>query len=605
MKKTAETLPQVILNMYERATTTPAIKYKTKQGWQSYSWKEYFEQIETQALGLLNLQVKPGDRIAIFASTRVEWCIADWAILGIGAITVPIYQTMTAEDLEFVLNNSGSKILIMENRYTMKVFNQIKDRCPTVEKIIMFDSETSTEPDLLSWTQIQKMGSDRRAKNQNNGNPKEFSDLCKKPVADDMATILYTSGTTGQPKGVVLAHRQAISEVHDCFNYVGVTSADSALTFLPYAHILGRIEHWGAAYIGYTLAFAESIDKIRSNLLEIHPTIMVAVPRIFEKIYSSVWAQVESNIATNKIFRWALAVGLRVADHKLKHEPIPLTLYAPYQLAKTLALHKVTELFGGKLRFAISGGATMPRDIANFFHACEILILEGYGLTETTAAITVNAPFDYRFGSVGKPVGDVELRIAEDGEILVKSDKVMKEYYKNDEATKESFSERWFHTGDIGEILSSGDLKITDRKKDLIKTAGGKYVAPQRLEGLLKAHSYISNILIHGDQKKYIVALLTLDKGFILNFAKDKGVKYSDYASLLQSPQVLELVRKGVAETNTHLASFETIKRFAVLPEDFTVEAGELTPSLKVKRKVLDKKFKREIDALYSGSKGD
>ena len=595
--KKMDTLSQIVLAMKDRVNDIPAVKFKRDNTWHTYSWKQYFEEIEIVALGLLGLGVETGDRVAIFSNTRMELCLADWGILGIGAVTVPIYQTMTPEDLEYVLNNSGSKILIMENRATMKVFNQIKERCPGIEKVIMIEEDSSSGSGNLSWGELQKMGTDRK---KIAANSDEFTQRCQKIKIDDTATILYTSGTTGLPKGVVLAHRQGLSEVSECFTYVGVTVNDVSLTFLPYAHILGRIEHWGAAYIGYTLAFAESIDKIRTNLIEIQPTILVAVPRIFEKVYSAIWAQVESNIASNKIFRWALAIGLRVAEQKLKHEPISLALFAQLQIAKKLALKNVTAAFGGHLRFAISGGAPMPRDIANFFHACDILILEGYGLTETTAAITVNAPFDYRFGSVGKPVGDVELKIAEDGEILVRSDKVMKEYYQDAQATQEAFTDRWFHTGDIGEIMPSGDLKITDRKKDLIKTAGGKYVAPQRLEGLLKAHSFISNILIHGDQKKYIVALLTLDKGFVLSFARDKGIQYSDYAMLLQNPQIQEMVRKGVAETNRHLASYETIKRFTILPDDFTVEGGELTPSLKVKRKVLDKKYKREIDALYS-----
>jgi long-chain acyl-CoA synthetase len=284
----------------------------------------------------------------------------------------------------------------------------------------------------------------------------------------------------------------------------------------------------------------------------------------------------------------------------MKRESVPVALFIQYQIAQKLALHKVREAFGGKVRFAISGGAPMPRDVANFFHACEVLILEGYGLTETTAAIAVNAPFDYRFGTVGKPVGDVKIKIAEDGEILVKSDKVMKEYYKNPEATREVFTDGWFHTGDIGEILSSGDIKITDRKKDLIKTGGGKYVAPQKIENLLKCHSFISQILVHGDQKKFIVALFTLDKPSILNFAKEKNIEFKDYPELTQNPKVLELVRMAVAETNKSLASYETIKRFAILPNDFSIETGELTPSLKIKRKVCDKKYKKEIDSLYS-----
>jgi long-chain acyl-CoA synthetase len=597
MKRTIDTLSQCILLMRDRNPSLVAIKYKNKQGWQKLNWQEYYALIEKAGLSLLELGIQPKDKVAIFSNTRLEWCIADYAIMGVGAIVIPIYQTMTPEDLEYVLNDSSAQAVFIENRSLLKAFNQIKARCPHVKKVILMDSDDGkASEETLTWQDFMALGS----AGKNKAKSDVFAQLCQKAQIDDVATILYTSGTTGLPKGVLLCHRQGVSEIHDAFNYVGATADDVSLTFLPYAHILGRIEHWGQTYIGATMAFAESIEKVRSNLQEIHPTFIMSVPRIFEKIYSAIWAQVESNFASNKIFRWALAVGLKAGDYRLKREPIPIALLAQYTLAKKLALHKVTDAFGGRLRFAISGGASIPRDIALFFHACEILILEGYGLTETTGAITVNAPFDYRFGSVGKPFGDVQLKIAEaDGEILAKSDKIIREYYNNPEATKEAITDGWFHTGDIGEILPSGDLRITDRKKDLIKTAGGKYVAPQKIENLLKAHSYISHVLVHGDQRKFIVALLTLDKGAIINFAKDKQINYPDYATLTQNPQVLELVRKGVAETNQQLASYESIKRYAVLPDDFSVESGELTPSLKVKRKVLDKKFKKEIDSLY------
>lgn len=586
-----KTLCDCILDMKKRDPERVAIKYKKNETWIQKSWQDYFILIESLGLGLLELGLKKEDRVAIFSNTRWEWCVCDYGIIGCGAITVPIYQTVTPDELEYILNDSQARFLIIENKTLLKIFNSIKDRCPLIEKVIFLENPTEG---ALSFDQLCQKGKIRKSRTG-----EEFSDLCRQSQSDQTITLIYTSGTTGLPKGVVLTHTQAISEVSEAFPYVGANQDDVALTFLPYAHILGRIEHWGQTYMGYTLAFAESIDKVKNNLLEIQPTIMVAVPRIFEKIYASIWSQVDSNPVTRKVFRWALSIGLKVTDHKLKHESIPLSLMTQLQLAKKAGLEKVKQAFGGKLRFAISGGAPMSRDIALFFHACDILILEGYGLTETTAAITVNTPFDYHFGSVGKPIGDVKIKIAEDGEILIQSKKVMIEYYKNPDSTKESFTENWFHTGDIGVVLPNGDLKITDRKKDLIKTAGGKYVAPQKLENLLKVHNFISHVLIHGDQKKYIVALLTLDKNFVINFAKENNVSYSDYASLTQDHRVLEMVRKSIAETNRHLASYETIKRFTILPNEFTIESGELTPSLKVKRKVLDKKYKKEIEALY------
>jgi long-chain acyl-CoA synthetase len=362
---------------------------------------------------------------------------------------------------------------------------------------------------------------------------------------------------------------------------------------------MGRIEHWGNAYIGFTMAYAESVERVRANLGEVRPTILISVPRIFEKIYSAISAQMEASPVKKKIFTWAVGVGRQITDLKVTRQVVPLELLATFQLAKKLVLNKVTDAFGGRLRFAISGGAPLSQDISSFFHAAGILILEGYGLTETTAAITVNTPFNYRFGSVGRPIGDTELKIADDGEILVRGQKVMKEYYENPEATAEAFEGGWFHTGDIGEILQGGDLKITDRKKDLLKTAGGKYVAPQKLEGLLKQHPLIAHSLICGDQKKYIVALLTLDPAYLQSLAKAENENFTDWQQLVGSPWVQDIVRDIVAETNSHLANHESIKRYMILPKEFTVEGGELTPSLKLKRKLLTKTFAREIDSLY------
>lgn len=595
MKSNPSICDYLIKNMKTRGNNIAA-KFKKLDQWVTLTWAEYYNVIENAGLGLLELGIKPGDKMALMSNTRVEWAIADHGIMGIGAITVPVYQNAIAEDLEFILNNSEAKMLIIEDKNILKVFRSIQARCPLVEKIICIEKIPSKDQDkmVMDWEEVLALGQQRKQKDSH-----EFKNRAENIKLSDIATIVYTSGTTGQPKGTVLCHQQAVSEVEDTYPYAGALPSDTSLAFLPFAHIFGRIEHWGQTCIGSTVAYAESIDRLRGNMLDIRPTFLMSVPRIYEKIYSAIWAQASSNVIREKIFRWAVDVGLQVGKYKLKHEPIPVHLVAQYELAKKLALNKVKELFGGNLRFAVSGGAPIAKDMALFFHACEILILEGYGLTETTAAISVNTVFDYKFGSVGKPLGDVQIKIADDGEVLVKSKKVMREYYKNPEATNEVIIDGWFHTGDIGEILPSGDLRITDRKKDLIKTSGGKYVAPQRLEGFLKNHGMIANVLIHGDQEKYIVALITLDKNNLLSYAKDKNISYTDYASLTQHASVLEQVRKYVAEANSHLASFETIKRFAILPQEFSIEAGELTPSMKVKRKFLDKKFKKQIQALY------
>jgi long-chain acyl-CoA synthetase len=595
MNQKSATICDHVLNLKDRSRDSIAVKYKREGQWRQLSWPEYYDRILTVGCALLAYGIKPGTRVAIMANTRVEWSIADYAIMGVQAITVPIYQTVTAEDLKFILNNSEAEMIFIENKSLLKMLKIVLADCPSLKRIVSIEAAGETGKNISNWNDLYAYGTQEKLNFQS-----QFVQLGRATQLKDAATIIYTSGTTGQPKGVVLCHEQIISEVTEAFPFMGAQQTDTSLSFLPYAHILGRIEHWGHVYTGFTLAFAESIERVKNNLVDIKPDFMIAVPRIFEKIYSGIYAQMEGNLIKGKLFEWAVAVGLKAGELRLKREPLPIKLALEYALAQKLVLNNIKLAFGGKLRFCVSGGAPLARDIALFFHACDILILEGYGLTETTAAICVNTPYSYRFGSVGRPIGDVELKIAEDGEILVRSKKVMREYYKNPTATEQAFTQDWFHTGDIGEVTPSGDLKITDRKKDLIKTAGGKYVAPQRLENLLKANTFVSNVLIHGDQKKYIVALITLNQTFLKSFARDKGLNEENPDALTQHPQILEVVRRGVAETNTHLASFESIKRFAVLPRDFTVESGELTPSLKVKRKVLDLKYRDQIASLYS-----
>lgn len=593
MSKLTTTLGSCILSMPTRSSKNPAIKYKVNDQWEEKTWAEYYEDIEIMGAALISLGVKPGDRVAIMANTSYQWSVSDYAIFGIKAITVPIYQNNLPEDVEYILNNSGATVFICENKGPLKTFMSVEGRCPSVKSVIVFETKT-THPHSLTWDQAQQKGKDLLAKS-----PNTYKDLCATLTTDDVATILYTSGTTGKPKGVVMTHLQAYSEVSEPFPLVGATTDDVSLSFLPYAHVMGRLEHWGHLFSGFTMAYAESIDKLRNNLIEIRPTILISVPRIFEKVHAAITSQIETQPLKSSLFNWAMEIGRKVSDYKISGQSLDLELLLKYQLAQKLVLNKITAAFGGRLRFAISGGAPISREIATFFHAAGVLILEGYGLTETTGAITVNTPFNYRFGSVGRPIGEVRIKFAADGEILVKSDKVMKEYYNNPEATANAFTDGWFHTGDIGEFLPGGDLKITDRKKDLIKTAGGKYVAPQRLEMMLTLSPYIAHAVIHGDQKKYIVALLSLDKDNLTRLAKEKNLPYQDWEILVKSPFTQDLVREIVSSVNSQLASFESIKKYELLPEQFTVETGELTPSLKVKRKALEERFKNKIQELY------
>lgn len=588
------TIVHFIHQSKNRSDKKPALRYKDKAGWQDISWSDYYQKIEDCAAALLRYGIRSGDRVAIMSNTRHEWGITDFAILSIGAITVPIYHNNNPDDVEYIINNSASKILFCENKAIYRLWMSIKDKCPTVKQTVVYENFTYDPKDFFLFAEFQKAGQEFLKDDAD-----AVVNMSSGITPDSVASILYTSGTTGRPKGVTLLHSAITSEVSEAFPLCGVTPTDDSLAFLPFAHVMGRIELWGHMFIGFTINYAESIESLKSNLVDIKPTVLVSVPRIYEKIYSALLTQMETQPLKSKIFHAALAVGKKVSHYKLTRTTIPLEVMIQFEIAKKLVLNKVKNAFGGKLRFAISGGAPIHSDIALFFHASGILILEGYGLTETTAAITVNTPFNYRFGSVGRPIGDVQLKIAEDGEILVKSKKVMRDYYNNPEATAEVFTDGWFHTGDIGEILPSGDLKITDRKKDLIKSAGGKYIAPQRLEGLLKMHPLISQVVIHGDQKKYIVALLSLEKTYLISMAKEKNWVYEDWTELIENKEVQTLVKKIISETNAQLSSFETIKKFKILPVEFTIEGGELTPSMKVKRKALEKRYVKELQELY------
>lgn len=570
-----------------RLDSQTAVKRKINGKWRSHSWREYHEKVESLAYGLKSLGFNKGDRLAIISDTRFEWAATDLACLGLGGVLVPIYASNSKEDIEYILNNCGAKVLVIENPKLLEKFQQVATQCKKVEKVVLIDTLDNTEYE--SWESIQQKAEEGFLAQQ-----------AEQVSIDDIASIVYTSGTTGKPKGVVLSHKQIMSEITDAFDVFNVTQDDVSLSFLPFSHIFGRCEHWGHAYVGFLMAYAENIESLRDNLVEIQPTFLVAVPRIFEKIYNGVISAAEASPIKHRLFLWALDLGKKVSWHKQYKEQIPMKVLLEYKLAQKLVFSKLMEKLGGKVRFAVSGGAPLNGDIAEFFHAAGLLILEGYGLTETCAAVSLNTHLEYKFGSVGIPLGNSEFKLAEDGELLVKSDKVMIEYYNNPEATKETFTEDgFFKTGDVAQIDDKGFVTITDRKKDLIKTAGGKYVAPQKLEKLLKSSKYISNVLIHGDKKKYIVALVTLEEEEILKFAKEKQIEYGSFKELVDKNEIYQLIRRHVAEVNLDLASYESIKAFHILDHDFTIEGGQLTPSLKVKRKHCDNLYTEQIQKLF------
>ncbi len=584
-----ENLCQAFLHAKHRPKDQVAIITKRKGKWVEYNWQEYYKMVETIAAGLLAIGIAREDRVAIQAETSLEWAILDYAILSIGAVTVPIYTSNTYEDISFIIENSGAKLLFTENSFQSQKVEKLN-----IDKVQIHSEPADHLENIESWQNLEKSGEEYLLKN-----PEFFSEAVEKVKLNDLASIVYTSGTTGKPKGVMLSHQQIVSEIQEVFPILNISDQDRSITFLPFSHILGRVELWAHAFAGFTMAFVESIEKIRKNFLDIHPTFMVSVPRIFEKVYNGVLSQAESSPIKAKLFRWALKIGKQYSKKQMNNETIPFSLLLEYKLAYKLFFSKLHEKLGGKIRISLSGGAPLSKEIGEFFHAAGLLILEGYGLTETTAGACINSPYEYRFGTVGKPIGDVQLKFADDGEIMIKSKKVMTGYYKNPEATERAFEDGWFKTGDIGELTPEGFLRITDRKKDLIKTAGGKYIAPQKIENLLVLNKYISNAIIHGDKKKYIVALIALNFEEIETYAKSKGLSFASIANLSQHAQVRDLIRNAVAQVNSQLASFESVKNFAILDHELSIENGELTPSMKVRRKFCEQKYKILIDELY------
>ncbi|MCC6278057.1 MAG: long-chain fatty acid--CoA ligase [Oligoflexia bacterium] len=593
--KSYRPVPHVFADARMRPSSQIAFRYNEGGRWNDISWPDYFKMTEKLAGYLQQLGVKPGQSIAIMSNTRYHWAVADMAILGSGCITVPIYQSNTIEDVEFIINNAGVVLAFAEDQGQVNKLKSLEGKIPTLKHIVTF-SQTNSDQAVV-WAEALKAGEEYAKSHAG-----FFDKSCREVRLDQTATIVYTSGTTGQPKGVVLLHSCIASECEEIKLVLELSDRDTTLTFLPFAHIFGRVELWANVYIGWKMGFAESIDRISVNMGEIRPTFMMAVPRIFEKIYSKIISQVDDGSpAKKRVFKWAVAVGSEVSRYKREKKNIPLHLLFQYKLAYKLVFEKLNQRLGGNLRFMVSGGAPLSREIAEFFHAAGILILEGYGLSETTAAITVNRPNDYRFGSVGLGFGDVQLKIAEDGEILAKSAKIFKEYHRNPAATQEVFSDGWFHTGDIGEIDAQGFVRITDRKKDLIKTAGGKMIAPQKLENTLKTNKYISQVVIYGDKMKYLVALVTLNADEVKRYGEIQGLKDLSYQELCRHPKIKELVQQIIREKNDQLASYETIKNFEILPVEFTIEHGDLTPSLKVKRKHLSQKYESVIRGLYQG----
>src|SRR5438309_609019 len=595
----SETLGTMFWSRVEKSTDRPAQMFKRHGAWTTLTWREVGEVVREVALGLIALGRQPGDMIALLSASRAEWVQADFAIFSAGCVTVPVYPTYPPDLIAYVVNDSGAKTIIVEDPAQLAKVLQVRDTMPGLEQIVVIAGYDAPQPPkmVMTWQSLRRLGREHEAAHKST-----LADRVTTTRPEDLATIVYTSGTTGPPKGVLQTHGNHIAAVDASRQSTPVEEGWAHLLFLPLAHSFARLESFLGVAHGLTTAFAENLDKVGENLREVRPHFICSVPRVFEKVYAKILTGVEAGSpAKQKIFRWAVGVGRDVSRHQQQGQPVPAALEWKRKLAHKLVFSKLHAALGGRLQWAVSGGAPLSRDIAEFFHAAGILLLEGYGLTETCPALTFNQPTRFKFGSVGQALSGVELKIAPDGEILARGPNIAtRGYFKQPDATKEVFeADGWFHTGDIGRLDEEGFLFITDRKKDLIVTAGGMNIAPQNIENLLKADPLISQVMVHGDRRPYPVALITLNHDELTKFARQHGVLTSDPAALVKHPKVVERVARTVEEKNSNLQSYAKIKKFAVLPGDFTQEGGELTPTLKVKRKVVFEKFKKDLEALY------
>lgn len=575
----------------ERRGSEPCFRYKKDKIWRTLNWNEVLAKVQTFSEALKKINVGSGDRVAILANTRYEWTLYDIAITSLGAATVPIYQSNTSEDTLHILRDSGSKVIVVEDSTQLEKVLKVRNQLPDLKQIILLEGEVMGDG-VVTQKDFEAMA---------NGVESDFGARIRDIKKDQILTLVYTSGTTGKPKGVMLTHENFFGEMRALIDRVSVGINDTGLLFLPLAHILARVVQWYQLTVGFEHAYAESIEKLGENIGDIRPHFMVSVPRIFEKIHGNMMAQVEAGSSLKKsIFYFARDTGLAYSRCLQNNEPIPFGLKIKYGIASKLVFSKLQKKLGGRIKFFVSGGAPLARDICEFFHAAGILILEGYGLTETTAAINANGLNDYGFGSVGKPVLGAEEKITEDGEILVRGPMVGTGYWNRPDATAEAFEkDGWFHTGDIGEFNEKGHLRITDRKKDIIVTAGGKNIAPQNIENLIKTHPLISQVVVHGDKRKFLSALITLNPEALPDKAQAIGIGQGDFAQMATHPKMKEVVKGIIDEFNKQLASHEGIKKFEVIDKDFTIEDGELTPTMKVKRKVINDRYKDLLNGFY------
>lgn len=599
--------PRTINELFQQAVDQRAdevvMRFKRDRVWRDLTGGQIRDRVRRVALGLAERGVKPGDRIALLAESCPEWSITDYAILACGAVNVPIYPTQTVDQVEFILRNSNSRILFISGARQLKRIQSAIDAFKNREKpeIILFEppKEGGLKDGVITLSALEESGKQIEA-----GKPDLFAQLSSATQPDDLATIIYTSGTTGDPKGVMLTHRNLVSNALNSGRIFELKPNDKALSFLPLSHVFERTVLYIYLSFGVQINFARGVETVSEDIKEVRPTIVTAVPRLFEKIYATINKRAaEASPFRQKIFNRAIEVGREVAKLKDQRKSVPLFLSLEHKALDRMVFIKWREALGGRLRFFVSGGAALPSELAYIFAGAGVIILQGYGLTETSPVVSFNRPGENRIGTIGPAIPGVQVRVAPDGELLVQGDNVMQGYYKMAEETERVLQRYedglWFHTGDIGSVDNNGFIRITDRKKDLIKTSLGKYIAPQPIENLIRAIPMVEQVIVIGNSRKFPSALIVPSYDALRAYAGSLGIETKDLSELTRHPRIIEYFKKKVDEVTRDLAPHEKIKKIALLDREFSVDGGELTPTLKIKRKFVEDKHRETIDALY------
>ena len=572
------------------------LNYKRDGRWIPISSDEMLARAKRIAAGLHALGLHRGDRIALLSESRVEWTLTDAGCIFAGVIDVPIYPTLAPPQVRYILNDSGASVLFVEGRAKFDELKEVLAECPHVKQIVYFNHDGMSAAEGLSLAELEELGRQFEEKN-----PGRIDELAHQITPDELATIIYTSGTTGEPKGVMLTHSNVVTNLIDSSSHLDFGEKDVALSVLPLSHVYERQAMYMYLHQGIAVYFAESLQTIAPNLREVRPTVLVGVPRIFEKIYARIQERAaEKGKFAAMMLAWSVSVGREYAEYVLAHRPVPLFLKFKHFVATKLVFAKWHEAFGGRMRLFLSGGAALSEDLARIYIGAGIPIIQGYGLTETSPVITASHMDNIRVGTVGKAIPNVEIRIAADGEIEVRGPNVMRGYYNKPEETRAVFTEDgWFKTGDVGTLDADGFLRITDRKKELFKTSGGKYISPQPIEQAIKGSRFVNQVVLIGAERKFPAALIVPMWEQLESYCKLKGIEVKSRREMCEHPRIIDLFQRQIEKLTPNLARYEKIKKVALLENEFSIESGELTPTLKVKRRVIDQKYRDVIEKLY------